>query len=226
MKRKIGTVTIGQSPRTDIIPEISAILGSDVEICESGALDGLTKPQIAELAPKKGDYVLVTRLADGSSVQVAEHFITVRIIECIKSHFKNGIEIVFLLCTGEFPDFANDGLLIRPQRILFNAVSSVAEGLKLGIMSPSPDQIPQSERRWKEVSKTLKVAPASPYVNPIDSVSNAAQELKDWGVQITVMDCMGYTMGMKEKVMEITGKPVILARGIAARTVKELIGGI
>jgi protein AroM len=79
-----------------------------VEIREAGALDGLSKEEIAKLAPAEGDYVLVTRLADGSSVQVAEHF-------------RNGIPLVFLLCTGEFPGFETGGLLIRPQKVWYQA---------------------------------------------------------------------------------------------------------
>lgn len=224
MSKIIGTVTIGQAPRVDVVPEISSILGNDVEIREAGALDGLTKAEIAKLAPEKGDYVLVTRLADGTSVQVAERHITPRIIEKINGHFKSGIPLVFLLCTGEFPGFDTGGLLIRPQKILFSAVSAVAEGQRLGILTPSPDQVPQSEHRWSAASKTVKVVPSSPYVDGMAAAERAARELADWNVGLTVMDCMGYTGAMQQRVREITGKPVILARGIAARTVKELIG--
>lgn len=224
MSKVIGTVTIGQSPRADVVPEIAEILGADVEIREAGALDGLTKEEIAKLAPEKGDYVLVTRLADGSSVQVAERYITPRIVEKIGDHFKNGIPLVFLLCTGEFPGFETGGLLVRPQKVLFNAVCSVAEGQRLGILNPSADQTAQSDRRWRQASDSVKSVPASPYVDAVAAVERAAVELKGWGVQLTVLDCIGYTRAMQQRVREITGKPVILARGIAARTVKELIG--
>jgi protein AroM len=157
-------------------------------------------------------------------VQVAERFITPRIIEKINGHFHDGIPLVFLLCTGEFPGFEAGGLLIRPQKILFNAVSAVADGLKLGIMTPSPDQTEQSEHRWSKASSTVKSVPSSPYVDGIAAAERAAQELKDWGAQLIVMDCMGYTFAMQNIVREVTKKPVILARGIAARTVAELVG--
>ncbi|MDR1979577.1 MAG: AroM family protein [Synergistaceae bacterium] len=222
--KRIGTVTIGQSPRVDVIPEIAAILGPGVEIREAGALDGLSKEEITKLAPEKGDYVLVTRLADGSSVQVAERYITPRVIEKINGHFREGIPLVFLLCTGEFPGFETGGLLIRPQKVLFHAVSALADGLKLGVMTPSPEQVEQSESRWRQVSPAVKSVPSSPYVEGMAAAKSAAQDLKNWGAELIVMDCMGYTSAMQDSVREITGKPVILARGIAARTVKELIG--
>ena len=46
MKKKIGAITIGQSPRIDVIPEMQEILGENVIILEAGALDGLTKKDI------------------------------------------------------------------------------------------------------------------------------------------------------------------------------------
>jgi protein AroM len=58
----------------------------------------------------------------------------------------------------------------------------------------------------------------------MEAARNAARELKDWGAQLVIMDCMGYTFPMQEAVREIVEKPVILARGIAARVVKELVG--
>ena len=94
MKGKvIGAVTIGQAPRVDIMPELTAILGPEVQVKEAGALDGLSKEEIAAFAPKAGDYVLVTRVADGSSVKVAEQYITPRIKERIQNFFDQGIEV-------------------------------------------------------------------------------------------------------------------------------------
>jgi protein AroM len=222
--KKIGTVTIGQTPRTDVTADLAPILGDDVEIVEAGALDGLSPEEIARFAPAAGDYILVTRLRDGSSVTVAEKYITPRIIEKIQSHFDQGISLVLLLCTGDFPGFEAGGLLIRPQRILFHTVRAVAGNQKLGILLPSPDQIPQGTERWGALGNPLKLLGASPYVDGPAAVRKAAGELRDWGVQLTVLDCIGYTKAMQEAVREITGKPVILGRGIAARVVKELIG--
>lgn len=39
--KKIGTITVGQTPRTDLIPEIAPILGASIEIIQMGGLDGL-----------------------------------------------------------------------------------------------------------------------------------------------------------------------------------------
>ena len=223
MVKKIGTLTIGQSPRRDVTADIIPILG-DIEIVEAGALDGLSREEIAAFAPVPGDYVLVTRLADGSQVRVAEKFITPRIVEKITALFAGGLPLVLLLCTGEFPDFDAQGLLVRPQRLLFNAVKAVAAGRRLGVLIPAPDQAEQCQRRWGELGGEVMVVPASPYVDGLESVRRAAREIGKWGAELVILDCIGYTQEMQDAVREITQGPAILGRGIAARTVKELLG--
>jgi protein AroM len=42
-------------------------------------------------------------------------------------------------------------------------------------------------------------------------------------VDLIVLDCIGYTLKMKEKLKEMTGKPVLLPRSILARVIRELI---
>ena len=37
--KKIGILTIGQSPRPDVVGEFSRVLGGEYEIIEKGALD-------------------------------------------------------------------------------------------------------------------------------------------------------------------------------------------
>ena len=74
---KVGLITVGQAPRSDVVPDMAAILGGDVEIVEAGALDGLTREQIAPLAPEgdepdeisAGDSVAGQPDQDGGEVQ-------------------------------------------------------------------------------------------------------------------------------------------------------------
>ena len=45
----VGLVTIGQSPRPDIVPDMAAIIGPGVDIREAGALDGLSRADVEAL---------------------------------------------------------------------------------------------------------------------------------------------------------------------------------
>lgn len=96
--------------------------------------------------------------------------------------------------------------------------------MRIGVLTPSPEQVEQAERRWGMISPHAKAVPASPYVDTEAAVKGAAEQLREWKADITVLDCIGYTMATRTAVREITGKPVLLARGVAASMVKELIG--
>ena len=71
MNKKIGAITIGQSPRNDLIPEIESYLGG-AEILQMGSLDGLDKSEIQKLAPDTDDTVLVSKLRDNSWAVMGE----------------------------------------------------------------------------------------------------------------------------------------------------------
>lgn len=218
----LGTVTIGQSPRVDLIPEMKSIIGGEIDVIEAGALDGLSLDEVELLRPEAGDYVLVTRMADGTAVKIAEKHIVPRMQDAIDGLVRRGAQTIALVCTGEFPHFDCERLIVRPQRVLFNVASSVAAGLRLGVILPDGDQIPQARNRWAAAGSELRFEPASPY-GPVECVELAAGNLSRWGAQVVVMDCMGYTLAMKEMVRRITGRPVILARSILARVLAELI---
>lgn len=64
---KVGAITIGQSPRTDVTQDILPLLGDQVELLQAGGLDGLTREEIEAFQPGPDDYVLISRLRDGSS---------------------------------------------------------------------------------------------------------------------------------------------------------------
>jgi protein AroM len=220
--KRIGLVTIGQTPRTDLVPEIKMILGKDIEIVEKGALDGLTLKEVEALYPKKDDEVLVTRMADGTEVKVSEKEIFPRLKNQIKKLEDEGIRTILLACTGEFPHFDSSSFIVRPQKVLHHVVSSLAEGLTLGVIIPDELQVASSKERWSKVAAKVVVEPASPY-KQMEDVERAAKLLAESHVDIVVMDCMGYTLQMKDLVLKYVKKPVILARSMVAKIASELV---
>jgi protein AroM len=121
--KKIGTITIGQSPRVDIIPELRALLEPDCQIIEKGALDGLTKEQIAHLAPRTlYDEVLITPLTDGTSVTISDKAVIPRVQQCIQELEQEEVSAILLLCTGTFPTFTSQVPLLVPEPLLYHFV--------------------------------------------------------------------------------------------------------
>ena len=221
--KKVGMITIGQSPRIDIVPEMREVMGPEIEIMEAGALDGLTLEEVKRFYPRRRDYILCTRMSDGTEVVVAKRFIIPRVQKCIDLLTQRGAEIIVFICTGHFPPFSSKRLFVEAQKIVDHFILALhGENERMGLLIPLSDQIEQARRKYRRLKGEMIIRSASPYASE-DEVTQTAKELKKADPHLIVMHCMGYTQAMKKKVMEITGKPTILARSLVARTLKELI---
>ena len=216
---RIGMVTVGQSPRVDVVSEIRGILGR-VEIVERGCLDGLAKEEIESLKPEKEEPFLVTLLRDGSQVQVSRQKAVNLLQQRIRELENEDATLIVLLCTGDFPDIRSKKLIIEPGKLIRKLVQGMlTREKKLGVIIPSSEQTEQTRKKWGDLNPVIAVA--SPYENP-EKIEEAAKTLQAKNVDLTVLDCIGYTRQMKRKVKEITGKPVIQASTIVARISREL----
>lgn len=218
---KIGLITIGQSPRVDVVPEMVQILG-DVDIIECGALDNLTAEEIQKLAPKEGDYVLVTRLRNGTQVRLSKEKIVKLLQTCIEK-LENEVDVIGILCTGKFSKLKSKKLLIEPSILLLKVVESILPQGKLGILIPSPDQIEETEEKWSHIGVETKILVVSPYLGKEEEFKKAARILKD--CDLIVLDCIGYNLKAKEIMKNLTKKPVLLPRTLMAHVIRELVEG-
>lgn len=222
MKKKLGVITIGQSPRTDVVPEMVEYLGKNVEVIEKGALDGLSYEKILSFYPKEDDYVLVSRLKDGTSVKMAKRYIIPRLQQCIHD-LEEEVHMILFICTGTFPEiFVSNKPIIYPQKILYSVTKNLINKGKLAVIIPDRDQINQSKRKWQETGLEINVVAASPYKEE-DEIEDAILKLKDVDFDLVVMDCIGYDRKMKKKIAYKLRKPVILARTLVARVIGEML---
>ena len=219
--KKIGAITVGQTPRTDLIPEIAPILGDSIEIIQMGGLDGLTKEEIQTMTPAPGDHVLVSRLKDGSSVSFGESHILPRLEACMDQLKKDQVSLILFLCTGEFPaEFHSNVPLVFPDHILKGLIPAI--GVKnLSVIIPTKAQEEQMPGKWKDCCDSLHVTSVSPYGDPL-AVFAAAKEIPA-DTDLILLDCIGYTIEMKERIQALTQKPVLLSRTLVARVIRELV---
>lgn len=218
---RLGAVTIGQSPRTDIIPELRTVLGTEVEIVEAGALDGLAPDEIRALAPTPGDTVLVTRLRDGSGVRVGHQHVVPRLVRRVEE-IAAGVDAVLLLCTGSFQPFRTQRPVLYPERLLFALVGAVARDGHLGVITPDAGQVVEQRARWSEVVRRVTVLAASPYA-ATEALPALGRQLADAGAGLIVLDSLGYSLAMKQTVRQASGLPVLLPRTVLARTAAEML---
>lgn len=219
---KIGLVTIGQSPRTDVTQAIKQMLGPEVEFIEKGALDGLTKGEIERFAPAARDYVLVTRLKDSTSVKVTKRHIFPRIRKCVKELEEINVDLTLLLCTGEFSEIKTKKPLITPDKLISNIVWAILSHGKLGVVVPEKEQISMIRRKWKNRRVSLAITAANPY-GEIKALEEAATFLAKENVDLIILDCIGFDMKDKKLFRRLTRRPVILPLGIIGWILKELV---
>ncbi len=222
-KTRIGALTVGQSPRTDVTPDIMPLLGDDFELMQAGALDNVE--DFDAISPDPGDYVLVSRLRDGSSVRFAERKIMPNAHRAAQRLESAGASSIMVWCTGEFPEPLSVGIpVLYPSRILANTVAAIAPR-RLAVVIPDQSQIDQARSQWLRVVDQVLVVPACPYDSPpaLDkALGHAAEAALRFDADLAVLDCIGYSAQMKRRFRETSGIPTILPRTLLTRIVQEL----
>ena len=110
---KIGAITIGQAPRTDITRDILPLLPDYMTLTEYGALDDMTYEEVmSQFAPSEDDEVLVSRMRDGRQAKFTERFIRPLVQKKIDQAEAEGVSAIILFCTGVFPEFRHKVLFI------------------------------------------------------------------------------------------------------------------
>lgn len=218
----VGFVTVGQSPREDVTPDVLAHLPDGVEAVEVGALDAFDSPAAveSELGPTPGEPVFVTRMRDGTSVTVDRGAAHERVREVI-ADVEREVDLVCLLCTGQFPPMEADVPVLEPSALLDAWVRAATDDDDtVGVLMPKEEQLVQTREKWDGTRDVVAVA-GSPYGDP-SAVEAAAAELGD-EPDVVVMDCIGYTPAMKRTVRDETGAGVLLARSVLGKTAEELV---
>lgn len=220
LRSKIGLLTIGQSPREDIIPEIMPFLSPHIEIEETGLLDDLNLEEIVNLKPKTAETLLVTRLNDESQVQLSEKKISKllpRVIDLMQ--IKTNVKAVGILCTHDFPKTNISCPVINPFDYLRFLVNSVLEVRNLGVVVPSKDQIEMAEKKWETEKVVIEVK--SPY-NKGKSWRRIVQHFAQEKVEAIVLDCIGYKITDKLEMQNLIPVPILLPRLILVFAINQL----
>ena len=175
MTRLVGAVTIGQTPRSDLLEPLLARLPADVEVVEVGALDPLGSDDL----PKGGvgAYRLTTRLRDERPVTLDEAFLAPLVQAAVDEAERRGATTTLLLCAGGFRDVRARGVLVRP----FDAAASGLRALgavRIAVVVPVEAQVSPSERKWRAAGFDPVVIVGSPPA--LDAVTGISAEVLDY----------------------------------------------
>jgi protein AroM len=219
--KKIGMLTIGQAPRGDILPPLMEILGDGFEIVEAGALDDVTSEEIDQIEFEPDDYLLVSRMRDGTEVMITKRFILPRLQEKLRRLEEQGVGLTVIMCTGRFPKFESKGLVVTPQEILKGVLEATLKRGRLGVVYPAEEQMHMAETTFGREGVEVYADFLSPYEGESD-VEALADRLADQDLDLILLNCFGFSSNVKAAVAERTSKPVILSNTLVARVLKEL----
>lgn len=216
---RLAFVTIGQSPRIDMVPEMLADIGGSVEAREYGVLDESSGDEIAALVPAPGEASFASRMRDGREAVLSKARIEERLHGLLRAIDRHGHDAIVLLCTGTQVEPLENTLLIESQRIVDSTVAALAASCpKLGVIVPLARQVDEFPARHVFKGEPKLVA-ASPYSG--DAMTESAAALADR--DLIVMHCMGYTEAMRRAVREAVDAPVLLSRRIVSGAVRQLL---
>jgi len=219
-RRSVGVLTIGQSPRTDVTPSIEAILENSVSIVESGGLDSVTNETVHSVEPDEYDTTYISRMRDGKSVKMGKSKL-LPLLQAELSALEETVDIVLMLCTGDFPTLQTKKPIVYPDKVLNHIVSALLPSGSLGLIIPLEEQRETLLSKWQQEGLKIFAEVASPYEE--SDIAGAAVALREKGADLIVLDCMGYNERHKSEAIKGSGLPVLLPRTLVARIIAEYI---
>jgi protein AroM len=219
----IGILTIGQSPRPLLLREFRRVIHGSIQIVVRGALDGMTREEIARHAPQSTNDTLFTILPDGTDIRISHATVAKRAQIKLEEMQREGCRLTVFCCTGEFPGLGSSLSLLFPSRLHTHVAQALAKNRRLGVFVPLPDQEAVARSRWHACGFSDVVTQAVAPNGSDAEIERAASRMAEAAVDLVVYDCMGYGHELRGRADAIAKVPSILSVSLVARVVAELI---
>ncbi|WP_205837084.1 AroM family protein [Neorhizobium sp. T6_25] len=219
MRHRVMFLSVGQTPRADLIGDMLTNLDVPIEALEIGALDGLSKAEIDDLKVRPGEQSIVTRLADNTDIVVSKPRIAERMAKIAAAFHPNEFDLVVILSTGLFRDFESTCPTVNAQRAMESAVISLAaHGSSVGLIQPLQQQIAELDI---PALAPYKICASYAADGDRKLLAGALVDLAD--AEIIVLNSVSFTEADRQMVAKASGKPVVLARRIVASAIRLLL---
>jgi protein AroM len=217
----IGIITLGQTPRPDLEAVFRRQL-PEAQLRILGGLDDVPTAEIDGLAAAGGDYPLFVILRDGSHREISLHRLKPHLDRRARQAAAEGAALSALMCAGNFPDLESPIPVLYPSRILTAVARGVCRGSRIGVVTPNDGQVAPATAHWREKGFDPTVVVASP-LEP-GALPRAAAGLRDPGLELVVLDCMGFPPEAARRMRGLCGRPVLCPQGLVPRIMAEMLG--
>lgn len=222
---RIGLITIGQAPRDDVVPDMLAQLPFEVEPFQRGAIDDLSLDEVNDLGPRNGEPWAVSRMQDGTEVQLAKRELIPRMQQHINELEEIGVDLIVPLCASNWSELECRVPFINPGAALTTIVRAMLRpGGTLGAVSPTQAQSELATDRYTQAGMPVVTTYAQPYTDDDERQRQcvaAGEMLARSGVDLIYMSCMGHNQEMRSIVREVSGRPTVTSNGIITGLISE-----
>jgi DNA-binding CsgD family transcriptional regulator len=218
-RQRVASITLGQTPRADLVPDILAHLPMALEVQEFGALDGLSEADISALAPRATESCLITRLSDGRNVIVSRQRMAERLENICRMIDATRFDLLIVLTTGLFRDFESACPTVNAQRAMDASIAAMAAtGQTVGVVYPLLRQVNENTH-WQVPGCDLRYSHAASGSSA--DMQRVALELS--GCDLVVLNSVGYVEADRLALATLTHRPVILARRVVSGAISLLL---
>lgn len=222
MTRTLGILTIGQSPRDDIVKLFATHLPVDTRVILRGALDDLTDTEIDALRPLSGADTLYTRLRGGRDKKISKQAVIDRSSAVLAGLRADGCDAIVYACTGEFPPMEGDENVLFPSRVLAGLAHGLLPYGRLGLLVPFTEQGEKLVKKWERPGLDVVVEAVVPSASR-EEVTAAAHRLGRHKPDLVALDCMSYTPATKDAMRAALKVPILLAITATGRVLSEVL---
>jgi len=209
-KPRVMFLSPGHSPKTRVVAQIFSGLDMEIEALERGALDGLSRQEIATFLARDDEPCVVTYQRDGTAIILSKARLETR-LEAILNSFRPGqYDLVVILTTGLMRNFQSTCPTINAQRAMESAIVSFAAcGDSIGNILPLKRQCQDLDIPALHLFtvRTTYLEDKSP-----SSLKRIAAKLGS--CDIIVLNSVSFAEEDRLRVAKATGKPTINALNI------------
>lgn len=184
-------ITLGETPRTDIIDELSVLKENNFQVHQVGLMDNVSIKRRYNVSPDDEQFY-VTKLKNGEQIKMNSKAVEKELEKIIEAQSKN--TLILVLCTGSFSRIKESKSIFIPERILFEKISD-DEICDIGVVVPDEKQVESIRYKWENHGFKVKVIPYSPYEKQIIDKEKITKEFQ--GIKYVIFDCMGYRKNME-----------------------------
>jgi protein AroM len=201
---RIGAIIIGQSPRSDLVKPLQKA-NSLFQYIESGALDFVQPQDIPH--DTTAEYLLTTRLRDGSLVEVSEAFLAPLLQKAIAEVEKQDVNMSVLLCAGPFDMLKSTKPLYRPTAMV-TTILEIRGYQRIAVLSPNQTQAMPIHRKWLQrgFQPTVLVDPQLP---PVELAAWIREQLIYQHNDCLILDYVGHPLDKVQTLEQLLPLPVI-----------------